>query len=112
MAMCATLLSACTTTPSPTETIAPGNAQLRLTSATGQIEGGATVIGGGARGDGCILTALGVPALADLLDAGITPVLVKDGCEARMERDGAVPVLGPDPEIEADLQARERERGG
>lgn len=107
MAMCATLSSACTTTPSPTETIAPGNAQLRLTSATGQIEGGANVIGGGARGDGCILTALGVPALVDLLDAGIMPVIAKDGCEARFEQ-----LHGPDPEIEAEIRARERERGG
>ena len=77
----AVLLTGCTTTPSPTETIDPANFQARLTDATGRIEGSggpALGLGGAISGDGCIYTQLGA------VPAGTVITLTKGECTAEL----------------------------
>ena len=76
-------LTGCTTIPSPTEALAPGNSQVRLTEAAGAIEGGRPgFLNGGAAGTSCVLTVLGpLPAIAIDMRQGGCRVQVGDVVE-------------------------------
>ena len=54
-------LTGCATTPSPTEALAPGNFQARLTHGGAGLAGDAVRVGGSGEGETCILTLLGLP---------------------------------------------------
>ena len=76
----------CGTTPSPIETVPAPNFQVRLTDATGTIEGGrGALFNTGASGDGCILTVLGA------VPAGVAATLTQGECSASVGLEDASP---------------------
>lgn len=74
--VCALVLSGCAVLPSPSATIAPGNAQVRLSQVAGHVE---TPLGGGeAVGASCVLTVLGK------LPLGTVTVMQQGTCQAQV----------------------------
>ena len=87
------LLAGCSTIPSPTETLPPGNFQVRLTEASGVVERSGDFllpVGGSVSGKSCIMTAMGAPS-QEFSQLFRKAKLKQGECELELESDAAEP---------------------